>query len=123
MKSSLNTLFGNLILLEYLSSECLWEDAVDVGVDGRVDVAHGVGHQHHVGDEEVEEGLPFQRQPVGGCYVSEDIGVKYKLKENYCSDLHDNVEKMDGKICDEKYGDQSCQHFSCFSPLFLLDRS
>ena len=37
--------------------ECLRHGVVDVRVDGRVDVAHGVGHHHAVAQELVDSWL------------------------------------------------------------------
>ena len=41
----------------YLVLECLWHGVVDVRVDGRVDVAHGVTHHHAMGQELVDRWL------------------------------------------------------------------
>ena len=50
--SQTSTLFERKLC--YLILECLGHGVVDVRVDGRVDVAHGVAHHHAMGQELVD---------------------------------------------------------------------
>ena len=43
--------------LYYLLLECLGHGVVDERVDGRVDIAHGVAHNHAMGQELVDRWL------------------------------------------------------------------